>query len=77
MVSRRENEDDILALRHKELIKMNQDKFGMLPTHVANFVYTNLKKGLLQDMFRDYESEADEKKQNSLYEVLAMYIQVY
>ena len=56
---------------------MNQDKFGMLPTHVANFVYTNLKKGLLQDMFRDYESEADEKKQNSLYEVLAMYIQVY
>lgn len=49
----------------------------MLPVHVAKFVYKNLQKGLFQDMFRDYEGEAEEKKQNSLYEVLQMYIQVY
>ena len=49
----------------------------MLPMHVANFVYKNLSKGLLQDMFRDYKGEEEEKKQNSVYEVLQMYIQVY
>ena len=44
-------DQEMISLRHKELISKNKDKFQTVPSHMFNFVYTNLSKGLLTDLF--------------------------
>ena len=45
-----------------------------LPMHVGRFVVKNLQTGLLQDFFRNWDDEADDKLKHNQYEVLSMYI---
>ena len=46
-----EMQDDIISVRHKELIKKNSEKFETLPGHMFGFLYEHINKGLLKDMF--------------------------
>jgi len=46
-----EIQDDILSVRHKELLNQQSSKFSSVPGDVANFVYQNLSKGFFKDMF--------------------------
>ena len=40
-------------------------------------MYKNFQKGIFQDLFYDYEGNQEDKTKNSLFDVLAMYIQLY
>lgn len=44
---------------------------------MAKFLYQNLTKGLLKDMFTDHDALQDSKLKTNLYEVLQMYVQLY
>lgn len=52
--TKKDNQEDVISTRHKELIKNEQQKFMTMPTHVAHFLYQNLSKGLLMGFFKDY-----------------------
>ena len=73
----REIIDDQVSLRHKELMKSKADKFQTMPSHLVSFLYKNLQKGLLKDIMNDWDENQEDKMQEGLYEVLAIYIQVY
>ena len=45
--------------------------------HMAKFVYSNLTKGILKDMFTDTDALQESKLKTGLYEVLQIYIQLY
>ena len=68
---------DIMSVRHRELVQQNKDKFVTVPVHMAKFLYQNLTKGLLKDMFTDHDALQDSKLKTNLYEVLQMYVQLY
>lgn len=44
---------------------------------MAKFVYSNLTKGILKDMFTDTDALQESKLKTGLYEVLQIYIQLY
>jgi hypothetical protein len=44
-------QDDIISVRHKEIISEKADTFRTVPGDMANFVYKNLSKGLFKDFF--------------------------
>ena len=75
--TKKDNQDDVISTRHKELMKNQQEKFMTMPTHVANFLYQNLSKGLLMGFFKDYSQEEESKFATGVYEVLQIYIQLY
>lgn len=50
-------QDDILSVRHQKLIQKNSEKYQTLPGHVFGFLYENISKGLLKDMFTQYDDE--------------------
>jgi len=47
---------DVMSVRHRELIQEKKDKFITVPMHMAKFVYSNLTKGILKDMFTDTDA---------------------
>ena len=49
--SQNELQDDILSVRHKQLIKKNSEKYQTLPGHVFGFLYEHISTGVLKDMF--------------------------
>ena len=49
----------------------------MLPTYVFNFICENVRTGVLRDMFTQNIDEDEDKLSIGLYDVMAMYIQVY
>lgn len=59
------------------MIKKSASKNETLPTHVFNFISDNVRTGMLRDMFTQYDEEQESKLAISLYDVMAMYIQVY
>ena len=61
---------DVMSVRHRELIQEKKDKFITVPVHMAKFVYSNLTKGILKDMFTDHDALQDSKLKTGLYEVL-------
>ena len=69
--------NDIMSVRHRELIQEKKDKFITVPVHMAKFVYQNLTKGILKDMFTDHDAQQDSKLKTNLFEVLQAYIQLY
>lgn len=66
-----------MSVRHRELIQEKKDKFITVPVHMAKFVYQNLTKGILKDMFTDHDAQQDSKLKVNLFEVLQAYIQLY
>ena len=56
-LSKNETNDDIISVRHKDLIKKNAAKNQMLTTHVANFIYDNVRTGMFKDMFTQFDEE--------------------
>jgi len=66
-----------MSVRHRELIQEKKDKFITVPLHMAKFVYSNLTKGILKDMFTDTDALQESKLKTGLYEVLQIYIQLY
>lgn len=69
-----ELQDDIISVRHKSLIKKNSEKFQTLPGHVFGFLYENINKNLLKDMFTQYDEEQESKLGKSMFDVMAAYI---
>jgi len=65
---------DVMSVRHRELIQEKKDKFITVPMHMAKFVYSNLTKGILKDMFTDTDALQESKLKTGLYEVLQIYI---
>lgn len=63
-----------MSVRHRELIQEKKDKFVTVPVHMAKFVYSNLTKGIMKDMFTDHDANQDSKLKTGLYEVLQCYI---
>ena len=49
----------------------------MLPTHVFNFIRENVKTGVFRDLFKGGFEDEDAELKTSLYDVMAMYLQVY
>lgn len=72
-----ELQDDLLSVRHKQLIKKNSEKYQTLPGHVFSFLYENINKGMFKDLFTQYDEEQQSKLGKSIFEVMSMYIQVY
>ena len=70
-------QDDIISVRHKELIRKNSEKYQTLPGHVFGFLNQHVNKGLLKDMFTQFDDEQESKLKKSIYDVMGMYIQVY
>lgn len=66
--------NDIMSVRHRELVQEKKDKFITVPTHMAKFVYQNLTKGILKDMFTDHDANEESKMKTGLFEVLQVYI---
>ena len=48
-----------------------------MPMHVGRFVFQNLTRLYLKGVVKDADEEQEDKLQNGMYEVTAMYIQVY
>lgn len=59
--------NDLISVRHRELIQDKKDKFVTVPMHIAKFTFQNLKQGILKEMFTDYDAEADSKLKIDLY----------
>ena len=72
-----EQQDDVLSVRHKQLIQKNSQKFQTVPGHVFGFLYEHVSKGLLKDLFTQYDEDQESKLGKSLYDVMALYIQLY
>lgn len=70
-------QDDIISVRHKELIGQKSDKFRTVPGDMANFVFQNLSKGFFKNLFTQFDEEQESKTKVSLYDVLANYIELY
>ena len=68
--------DDLQSVRHKELIRKNQDKFMSVYQHVGRFLFQNVTRLYMKGWIEDDE-EQDDKLQHSLYDVTALYIQLY
>ena len=45
--------------------------------HVGRFVFQNMTKLYMKGMVTDYDDEQEDKLKNGIYEVTAMYIQLY
>ena len=67
----------MLSVRHKQLIQKNSQKFQTVPGHVFGFLYEHVNKGLLKDLFTQYDDDQESKLGKSLYDVMGLYIQVY
>lgn len=76
-VTRSEMQDDFISVRHKELIKKNAAKSRTLPSHVFSFISDNVRSGAFRNMFTQFDEEQESKLATSLYDVMALYIQVY
>lgn len=50
-------QDDIISVRHKELISQKSDKFRTVPGDMANFVFQNLSKGFFKNLFTQFDDE--------------------
>lgn len=46
-----ELQDDVMSVRHRELIEKNSSRSETLHENVFGFIYKNLSTGLLKDMF--------------------------
>ena len=53
--TKKENQDDVISSRHKEIISSQLDKTLPMPFYVANFLIKNLSKGLLQGYVKDWD----------------------
>lgn len=70
-------QDDLISVRHKELIKKNSEKFQTLPGHVVGFVHEHVSKGLLKDLFTQHDDEQQSKLKKTIFDVTSIYVQVY
>ncbi|CDW74326.1 UNKNOWN [Stylonychia lemnae] len=77
LMTKSEMQDDIISVRHKEIISEKADSFRTVPGDMAKFVFQNLSKGLFKDMFTQYDEEQESKFKVSLYDVLSNYIELY
>ena len=48
-----------------------------MPGHVFGFLYDNIRVGMFKDMFTQFDEEQESKLKKSLYDVMALYLQVY
>ena len=69
-----ELQQDVISIRHRDLIRKNSQKFQTLPGHVFGFLNEHLRKGLIKDMFTQHDDEQTSKLGKSLYDVMAIYI---
>lgn len=67
----------MVSVRHKQLIKKNSQKFQTLPGHVFSFLNEHLNKGLLKDLFTQFDEEQEDKLKKTIYDVMAIYITLY
>lgn len=72
--TKKDNQNDVISTRHKEIIRSQNDKAVPMPLHAANFLYQNLTKGLLKGFFKDWDAEQESKFSVGSLEVLQMYI---
>ena len=72
----RDVHQDLLSVRHKELIGKSKDKFAMAPQHMAKFISSNLRGGVLRQFFAD-DSFQDSKLAASHFEVIQAYMRLY
>ena len=69
-----EIQDDIISVRHRDLIKKNSGKSESLGLNIFYFYYENVPVGLFKDMFTQYDDEQESKLGKSLYDVMGLYI---
>ena len=50
-----EIEDDIISVRHKELIADSASSFSTVPGNMANFVFQNMTKGFFKNIFTQFD----------------------
>jgi hypothetical protein len=74
LFTKSELQDDLLSVRHKQLIKKNSEKYQTLPGHVFSFLYENINKGMFKDLFTQYDEEQQSKLGKNIYEVMSIYI---
>lgn len=48
-----------------------------MPGHIFGFLHENISKGLLKDMFTQYDEEQESKLDKSLFDVMNIYITLY
>ena len=73
-LTKSELQDDIISVRHRELIEKNSSRSETLHENVFGFIYKNLSTGLLKDMFTQFDEEQESKLSKSLYDVMSIYI---
>ena len=64
-------------MRHKRIIEEKSNRFRTVPGDMASFVFQNMSKGFFKDFFTQFDDEQSSKTKVSLYDVLAIYIQLY
>jgi len=51
LFTEQELQDDVISVRHKQLIRKNSQRHQTLPGHVFSFLQEHVTKGLFKDMF--------------------------
>ena len=69
-----EMQDDLVSVRHRQLIKKNSEKTQMLPEAFVGFLSDNIRKGMFKDMFTQLDEDQDSKLAVSLYDVMGQYL---
>lgn len=64
-------------MRHQELIQNANDKYISVPHHVGRFVFQNITRLYMKGVVQDKDDDQNDKFKENMYEVTAMYIQVY
>ena len=70
-------QDDRISVRHRNIIRKNSEKTQTLPEHVFGFLSEHIRGGMFKDMFTQFDDEQESKLAISLYDVMALYLQVY
>lgn len=54
-------QDDLISVRHKQIIKKNSEKSHMLPEHVFSFIAEHTRTGMFKDIFTQFDEEQESK----------------
>ena len=67
----------VLSKKHRQLIQDKGEKFRTPVEEAYKFISTNLKGGLLKDLWPGKDETVDDKLRSSIFDVVSVYIRVY
>ena len=72
-----EGPEDIISVRHKQLIRERARKHQSFFEHIGMFTYKELREGWLRDLVIDWDARQGDKLRAGLHDVVEAYIRLF